>query len=685
MDASNREIPDNGKGIYEFSTFRLDVSERLLLRKGERVQVPDKPFEVLCVLAARSGSLVGKDELISKVWGETIVEENNLDKSVSLLRNILGERKGKEKFIETVRGHGYRFVVETTRIRSELSADTGESLSDPGRFSRPATRSASRAARTMTNVVELAEWHSADPQDAPTAASHRAEPRLVAVADSRSRPEAPRTVPSAVSRRGNRVLIFLVGGFVVAAALFTFYFGFFASPKGLTSIAVLPFVNATQDQSGDYLSDGITESIINNLSLRPDLKVMSRNSAFRFRENQSDTRNIASQLGVDSVVTGDINQVGDKFVINVRLIDAADESQIWGHQYVSASADVLAVQNDIARDISRNLGAQLSPTDRKTIENKYTQNPEAYRAYLKGRYLAEKYTENDARNAIKYFQEATLLDPNFAAAYAHLAAAYLGVSGSKAFERRETIVKARENVLTALSLDDGLSTAHEVYGYILLNFDYNFVAAEREFKRALELDPNDASARETYGGLLSVLGRFAESLKEVQQAAELNPLSPSIAASEGNSLFFARRYDEAIEQYKKALELDANFIPTHHGLAVTYQMTRNYAGSVNKRAKIAEIGGDPQGAIFMRESFARGGWQGFLTEMTQDDRAPRQPLFVTATLYIELGENEKALALLNRLYGEGSPSLVRLNSDPRFDVLRGDPRFTDLLKRMNFE
>ncbi|MEO6333834.1 MAG: tetratricopeptide repeat protein [Pyrinomonadaceae bacterium] len=685
MDASNREILDNDKGIYEFSGYRLDVSERLLLRGTDRIQIPDKPFEVLCVLAARSGSLVGKDELISKVWGKTIVEENNLDKSVSLLRNILGERKGKEKFIETVRGHGYRFVAETTRVTSESSTDTSKNLSDPSRFPRPAIRSASRAARTLTNVVELAEWHSAELQDVPAAAGYTAEPRLVAVADGRFHAQDAHTAPSALNLRENKILIFLAGAFVVAATVLTLYFGFFASRKGLTSVAVLPFVNATQDPSGDYLSDGITESIINNLSLRSDLKVMSRNSAFRFRDDQSNPRHVASQLGVESIITGDIKQIGDKLFVNVHLIDPSDDSQIWGNQYVRPSGDVISLQNEIARDVSRRLGAQRFGAEEKTLTKQYTDNPDAYKAYLKGSYHFEKFSPQDARKAIEYFQEAVTLDPNFAAAYAHLAGVYVGDSGAHERPRRETILKARESALKAVSLDDRLSTAHEVYGFILFNFDYNYDAAERELKKALELDPNDASARETYGGLLASLGRHDESLAEVQKAAELNPLSPSIGGSVGNSLLSARRYDEAIVQYKKALELDAYFIQTHRGLAIAYQMTRNYAESVEERAKITEIMGNPQGAAFVRESFARRGWQGFLREMTDNSRAPQPSPYIKATFYSELGEKDKAIAILNRLYEDGSSSLVGLRVDPRFDSLRDDLRFIDLLKRMNFE
>jgi len=451
------------------------------------------------------------------------------------------------------------------------------------------------------------------------------------------------------------------------------------------SLAVLPLVNSTQDPNAEYLSDGIADSVINNLSQLVGLRVISRNSAFRFKDNQSDAKNIASQLGVENLVMGDIKQLGDQIIINVRLINAGDDSQTWGNQYVRNFADIIVVQNEIARDVSRKLGARLSGADERKLAKKYTENSEAHQLFLRGRYHYEKYAPQDGRKALDYFERAIALDPNFVLPYSYLTGIYAGGDNSGILSRRESMSKAKEFALKAVSLDDQLSSAHEALGYILYQYDYDFVGAEREFKRALELDPNDASARESYGGLLSNLGRHEEAAAEMRQAAEINPLSPSLNASYGEGLFFARRYDEAIAQFNKALELDADLIQAHYGLAIAYQAKGNYAESVEERAKIFEISGNPQGAAFMRDSFAKGGWQGFLRAMTGDSQAPKAPPpRIMVTYYAELGEKDKAFAILNQFYEERSTSILRLKVDPRFDSLRDDPRFQDLLRRVGF-
>jgi tetratricopeptide (TPR) repeat protein len=261
-----------------------------------------------------------------------------------------------------------------------------------------------------------------------------------------------------------------------------------------------------------------------------------------------------------------------------------------------------------------------------------------------------------------------------ALAYAYLAGVYIGYGMES---------EAREAARKAMSIDDQLPMAHDVLGHILLRYDYDFVGAEGEFKRALELDPNDTSAHESYSVLLTTLGRHEEALTEIQQAAEINPLSPGLYSSYGDTFFYARRYDEAITQFKESLELEANNIPARMGLAQVYQMKGSYAESVEERAKIAEIVVGRQAADFMREGFASGGWQGFLRAMTGNNQAPKAPPLIMAAFYAELGEKDQALAILNKLY-ENRALGSRLKVDPRFDSLRDDSRFQDLLRRRIF-
>ncbi len=331
---------------------------------------------------------------------------------------------------------------------------------------------------------------------------------------------------------------------------------------------------------------------------------------------------------------------------------------------------MIDVQNEIARDVSLKLGARLSGADERQLAKKYTENPEAYQLFLRGRYHLEKATPQDFKKSLDYFQQAIAVDPNFALAYAYLSVSY-----------GDEPLKAKEAALKAVSLDDQLPTAHDALGTILERFDYDYVGAEREFKRALELDPNNALALESYGLMLSSLGKHEEALAELRLAAEIDPLAPSLNTSYGSSLLRARRYDEAVAQYKKSLELNAYYIPAHYGLAVVYQIKGNYAESVEERAKIGEITDNPQAAAFVRESFANGGWQGFLRAMTGNPQAPKVPPYILATFYAELGEKDKAFAILNKLY-EDHDFLGSIKVDPRFDSLHDDPRFQDLLRRV---
>jgi hypothetical protein len=384
---------------------------------------------------------------------------------------------------------------------------------------------------------------------------------------------------------------------------------------------------------------------------------------------------------VAGVITGDIKQMGDKLVLNVRLVNTKDDSQVWGNQYVRSAADVIAIQNEIATDISRSLGARLS--GEIAFEKKPTAVPEAYQAYLRGRYHFEKFTPRDARKSLEYFQQALDLDPDFAAPYAFTAGVYAGVAGAKDFPRAETVAKAKELALKSIVLDDQLATGHEVYGVLISRYDYNFADGMRELRRALELDPGDASARETYAGLLTNMGEHEQALREVRLAEDINPLSASVSSTVANTLLYARRYDEALAQFQKVLELDPRSIQAHYGMAIVYQMQQNYAASVEERAIVTDILGDTAGAAFMRESFARGGWQEFLHQATTNQQAPQPPMYIKASLLAEKGEYESAFEILTGLCDEQSSSVTLLKVDPRFDKLREDPRFNQLLKRMN--
>ena len=368
-------------------------------------------------------------------------------------------------------------------------------------------------------------------------------------------------------KRHKSLAAFLLTILLVATTAFGYYFLFARktnlSVNGKKSLAVLPFVNASQDPNAEYLSDGITESVINNLSQLSSLKVMSRNSAFRFKNNQTDIKNIAAQLGVETLVTGDIKQLGDKLVINVRLIDARDDSQIWGSQYVKSSADIIAAQNEIAQAVVQNLRLKLSNAEQQKLGKNYTENVEAYQLYLRGRFHVFKLTPPEIQQGIAYFQQAIALDPNYALAYAGISDAHRSMALGSELNPVENFAKSKAAALKAIEIDDTLSDGRAALGMTLFWGEWNWSEAEKQYKRALELNPNDVNAHIFYAHFLSNTGRHAESLAEISRARELDPLFPFAGALEGQFLLHAGKTDEAFDRLKKTFELAPNFWMPH--------------------------------------------------------------------------------------------------------------------------
>ena len=474
---------------------------------------------------------------------------------------------------------------------------------------------------------------------------------------------------------------------VVLLAATGFGYWFFvhrsSSARQIESIAVMPFVNDSGNADVDYLSDGMTEMLITSLSQLPNLNVKPRSSVFRYKGKEINPQTIGKELNVQAILNGRVVPRGQDLSVFVELIDVALDKVVWSQHYNRKEADLVSLQTEIARDVSSRL-TKLSGADKAKVAKTYTTNPEANEPYLRGRFLLRRDLPQDLEKAVEYFQQAIALDPHFALAWVGLAAAYAPLSDLTTQAPRELMLKAKDAALHALSLDDQLVEAHIALGYILFAYDHDFAGAEREFKRALELSPADINAHLAYGELLTYLGRREESMSELRRALEIDPLSLGANNEYGLSLSFARRYDEAITQLKRTLELDNSYWPTHYSLAITYNMKGDYAESVAERVQINELVGHPQTAILMRESFAKGGWQGFLRAMTGKQKPPNLPHFIVATFLVELGEKDKALVILNQMYEDHNSKLTMRKVDPRLDPLRDDPRFQDLLRRVGF-
>ena len=483
---------------------------------------------------------------------------------------------------------------------------------------------------------------------------------------------------------------------VLLFALIGFGYYFYNSKKPISganvkkSLAVLPFVNAGQDPNIEYLSDGITESVINNLSRISGLRVMSRNSAFRFKNNQIDTKNIAAQLGVETLVTGDIKQLGDKLIINVRLIDASDDSQIWGNQYVKNSGDIIAAQNEIAQAVAANLRGKLTDTEQRQLAKRPTENPEAYQLYQRGRFHVYKVTAPEIQKGISYFQQAIEIDPNYALAYAGLADAYHSLAVGSEMPPTEFFPKSKTAALKALEFDETLAEGHATLGMTLFWGEWNFREAENHFKRALELDPNYSNAHLLYAHLHSNMGRHAEALLEVKRARELDPLFAFAGALERQFLNHAGRTDEALERLKKPLELAPNFWMPQVFASSVYSEKGMYAEAADEARKAKELSpfqtiSDAFEGYALAKSGKRDKAQALLNELLKLSETRFVPPNHLAMIYNGLGETDKTFEWLEKAYDQRDPKMVFLKVEPKWNNLRSKPRFIELMRRMNFE
>jgi TolB-like protein/Tfp pilus assembly protein PilF len=472
------------------------------------------------------------------------------------------------------------------------------------------------------------------------------------------------------------------------------YFGyrsFYASGQQINSIAVMPFVNESGNTDVDYLSDGMTETLIGSLSQLPNLSVKGRSTVFRYKGRETDAKTIGRELGVQAVLNGRVTQRGDRLTLSLELLDAQTENVIWADKYDRQQTDLVALQNEIAREVSSKLKTRLSGTDEKKLAKTYTEDSEAYQLYLKGRFYWNKRTIDGFRKAIGYFQQAIERDPNYALAYSGLADAYALLNPYGANPPSETMPQAKAAALKALEIDDSLAEAHASLGQILEYYDWDFQGAQRELNRAIELDPNYAPAYQWRGEFLMDLDHPDEAIAEVRRALELDPLSLIINRTLGDMFLFARRYDEAKEQYRKTIEIDPNWYSAHQLLGTVYEAKGMYGEAVAEYSKAQELGlggGTKQDSAESLDAYAKRGWKGYLEyALTRRKERSTQSYvspYAMAALYARLDEKDEAFAWLEKAYQERHYRLLHLRVDPQLDNLRSDPRFDAMVKRMNF-
>ncbi len=502
---------------------------------------------------------------------------------------------------------------------------------------------------------------------------------------------------SAATRRKKHAWIYVV---VIAAAISValFFLGrYTAGNKSVASvpnelpaksIAVLPFDNLSRDPDNAYFAEGVQEEILTRLAKVADLKVISRTSTQRFKSAPSDLREIAKQLGVMNIVEGSVQKANDQVRVNVQLINAMTDAHLWADTYDRKLIDIFSVESEIAKTIADTLQVKLTGSEKQMMTAQPTTDTAAYELYHKGRSLWEKRTGDNIPKAIAFFQQAIERDPNYALAYAGLASAYILSPFYTGADRREAGSKAKEAALKALRLDPNLAEAHAALGKVLFFSEIDLAGATREYKRAIELKPNDADAHHWFSNdSLAALGQFDEAIAEGKRSVELDPLSIVINADLGETFFYARRFDESVAQLRKTLEIDPTSFYAHDNLGIALQAKGDLSGAIAEYEKAKQLSDNPAVATFWAQAKAHTGDKDaarrMLSELDQISQHREVPSYLRALLYLSLNNKDEALRWLEQGYEERDGSnICWINVDPLLDPLRGDPRFEALVKKV---
>ena len=640
----------------------MSTADRVLLRQGELVPLTPKVFEILLALVENGGRLVGKDDLMKRVWPDTFVEEGNLTQNISLLRKALGEGRGGQQFIETIPRRGYRFVCPIAGFPDEAlpslsSAGAALPLGEDsvGNGHRPQSTGAVTAVETDRSASQtidlksgLARWFRA-------------------------------SSPFGGQRRKTPVFVLTLFVLLVAAG----GFGYFTSrgkagpASPIQSIAVLPFVNEAADTDAAYLNDKIAESLINSLSKLPKLRVVPRSVVASYTGKEIDPRKIGQDLNVRAVVTGRLRRHGDTISVQADLIDLENVAQIWGQRYDHRLSDILLVQEDISRDIFENLRLKLNVEEKKQLE--------AYRLYLKGRNSWNKRTEDGLQKGIEFFQQAIDIDPGYAPAYAGMADCYnmLVVYGIR--RPKDGFPKAKDAALKALETDEALAEAHAALAFIKFRWDRDRIEAEREFQQAIKLKPSYAPAHQWYSSYLAALERFDEAISEAKRTEDLEPLSSTASSHLGWIFYLSGQNDRAIEQCTKILDLDPNSFPARRYRGLAYEQKGMYREAIAEFQKGVQISGSPLMLALLGHAYAASGnkaeAQKVLRELDELQNRRYVSPYTVAAIYAGLSEKDQAFKWLEKAYEERDIWLMNLKVDPLFSKLRSDRRFPDLLAR----
>jgi TolB-like protein/DNA-binding winged helix-turn-helix (wHTH) protein/Tfp pilus assembly protein PilF len=652
--------PTAQRRIARFGVFEADFDTRQLTKSGFRIRLQDQPFQLLALLLDRQGAVVTREELKERLWpGNTFVEfDNGLNTAIKKLRTALSDSADNPRFVETVPRIGYRFVAPV--------------------------------------AVSKLPWASAVEQGVPVRAGVESPESLISPLASPATTAKAEFPHSNVARAPRRRLP-LFAAVALAVVLLSAGFAIKMRSKSAASarrtssiqaIAVLPLLNVSADSNQEYFADGMTDEIITDLAKLAGPKVISRTSIMQYKGTRKRIPEIARELQVGAVLEGSVERSGDRMRVRVQLIEASTDQHLWAEVYDRQLRDVLLLEAELARDIAGQIELRLTPQQQQDFAHNRTLNPQAFQDYLQGRHYWAMRTNESLTTAIDYFNRAVQEDPSDARSYAGLAQCYIVLPMLTKVSQAEAFPKARDAAAQALALDDSLADAHLSIAEVRLYQDWDFAGAEREFKKALDLNPNYSTGHQWYGEFLSLMARHEEAIRELQTALALDPLSAVVHLQFGNSLEEARRHERALDQYRESLRLDPQFYAPFEAVSWIYRRQGKFVESIPPLRTACQLFAKPYLTRLVDElpgAYSTGGKAGYLQQAIKVHGQYVRPLYYLARDYADLGNRQAALAALNRSYENRDTELLWLLVDPEMDPLRSDPRFQELTKKVGFQ
>jgi TolB-like protein/DNA-binding winged helix-turn-helix (wHTH) protein/Flp pilus assembly protein TadD len=638
-------VPESTRSVYSFGPFRLDPLERQLVKQDRLIALPPKAFDTLLALVERSGHLVTKDQLLRQVWPSTFVEEATLAKNIFTVRKALNGQTNGSPYIETIPKIGYRFVVPVETLSQNGNGTAPTALPD----GHDQEKEPISAAAVVAYVGPRRNWLT------PVAAIAILAMAAVSYASLRLITEWKHATRTPSHR--------------------------------IQSVAVLPLQNLSGDSSQEYFADGMTDELITMLAELRSVQVTSRTSTSRYRQTSERLSKIADELHVDAIVEGAVLRSGDHVRVTVQLIEGSTDRHLWATSYDRPTSDALALQADIARDVARQIQAEITPPEEARLRIRRHTDPEAQEEYLLGRYYWNRRNSVDLKLAIQHFQKAVSIDNNYAAAYAGLADCYLVLPIFSSEPSRDAMLRGKAAAQQAVRLDDSLGEAHTSLAYAL-EYDWDFNGSQREYLRALALSPGYATAHHWYGGFLAFMNRQDEALEQYQLAMKLDPLSPVINMEAALPYYYRGQSDEAIRRLREALKIDPTFGTTHGQIGWILEENGDYQGALQefRKAKKCGLSDAPWIAQGMAWVYARSGdkkqARTYLSQFQSLAKRPGQSAAYVASLFFVLGERNRAIQWYQRSYRQHDSDLIGIGIAPPIAALRDDPRFQELIRRV---